>query len=120
MGTTKDGLVKSRKINNFQMTSLKGRRQGARITRNEAYLTYAAVTRDEAQRSIRPFYEVVTKGTVHQWLYQYYHNGPDGLLLQGHEGRRFGLLIPDEERDLLEQVQSKAEQGNIDKSTAIA
>jgi len=27
--------------------------------RNEAYLAYAAVTRDEAQRSIRPFYDAV-------------------------------------------------------------
>ncbi|HNS57024.1 MAG TPA: hypothetical protein PKO34_08215 [Smithellaceae bacterium] len=27
--------------------------------RNEAYLAYAAVTKDEAQRSIRPFYDAV-------------------------------------------------------------
>jgi len=27
--------------------------------RNETYLTYAAVTKDEAQRSIRPFYDAV-------------------------------------------------------------
>ncbi|MEQ8163841.1 MAG: hypothetical protein ABRQ34_09980 [Smithellaceae bacterium] len=27
--------------------------------RNEAYLAYAAVTKNEAQRSIRPFYEPV-------------------------------------------------------------
>ena len=28
-----------------------------RILRNETYLVYAAVTKDEAQRSIRPYYE---------------------------------------------------------------
>ena len=65
-------------------------------------------------------YVGTTKGTVHQWLYQYNHNGPDGLLLQGHGGRRFGLLTLDQERDFLEKVRSKARQGNIDKSTAIA
>ena len=28
--------------------------------RNETYLAYVAVTNDEAQRSIRPFYKAVT------------------------------------------------------------
>ncbi len=41
------------------MDSEKGRRQGARIMRREGYLAYAAVTKDEAQRSIRPFSEYV-------------------------------------------------------------
>jgi len=58
-------------------------------------------------------YVGTTKGTVHQWVYQYNHDGPDGFLLQGRGGRRFGLLTLDEERDLLEQVRSKAEQGRI-------
>jgi transposase len=58
-------------------------------------------------------YVGTTKGTVHQWVYQYNHNGSDGILLQGRGGRRFGLLTLDEERDLLEQVRSKAEQGRI-------
>ena len=53
------GIVKSPETYNFQTTLQKGRRQGARIMRKEAYLAYAAVTKDEAQRSIRPFYEVV-------------------------------------------------------------
>ena len=35
------------------------RRQGAPILRNEAYFSYAAVTKDAAQRSIRAFYEAV-------------------------------------------------------------
>ena len=38
-----------------------------------------------------------TKGTVHQWVYHYNHEGPDGFLLQGRGGRRFGLLTLDEE-----------------------
>ena len=58
-------------------------------------------------------YVGTTKGTVHQWVYQYNHNGSDGIFLQGRGGRRFGLLTLDEERDLLEQVRSKAEQGRI-------
>jgi hypothetical protein len=37
----------------------KRRRQGAQILKNEAYLSYAAMTKDEAQRSIRTFYEAV-------------------------------------------------------------
>jgi transposase len=58
-------------------------------------------------------YVGTTKGTVHQWVHRYNHHGPDGILLQGRGGRRFGLLTLDEERDLLEQVRSKAEQGQI-------
>jgi len=54
-----------------------------------------------------------TKGTVHQWVYQYNHDGPDGFLLQGRGGRRFGLLTLDEENYLLEQVRKEAEQGRI-------
>jgi len=58
-------------------------------------------------------YVGTTKGTVHQWVYQYNHHGPNGMLLQGRGGRRFGLLTLEEERDLLEQARSKAEQGRI-------
>jgi transposase len=54
-----------------------------------------------------------TKGTVHQWVYQYNHAGPDGFLLQGRGGRRFGLLTLDEESSLLEQVRTQAERGRI-------
>jgi len=54
-----------------------------------------------------------TKGTVHQWVYQYNHDGPDGFLLQGRGGRRFGLLTLNEESYLLEQVRSEAEKGRI-------
>jgi len=32
--------------------------------RNEAYLTYAAMTNDEVQRSIRTFYEAVNTGVA--------------------------------------------------------
>ena len=54
-----NGIVKSHKTNNFQTTSQKGRRQGVQILRNEAYLAYTAMTKDEAQCSIRPFCEAV-------------------------------------------------------------
>ena len=54
-------------------------------------------------------YVGIAKGTIHQWVYQYNHNGPDGIFLQGRGGRRFGLLTLDEEKDLLEQIRSKAE-----------
>jgi transposase len=64
-------------------------------------------------------YVGTTKGTVHQWVHQYNHNGPNGILLQGRGGRRFGLLTLEEERNLLEQVRSKAEQGRILTACAI-
>jgi len=35
------------------------------IPRNETYLTYVAVTRDEAQRSIRPFFKVVNMKKIY-------------------------------------------------------
>jgi len=64
-------------------------------------------------------YVGTTKGTVHQWVFQYNHHGPDGVLLQGRGGRRFGLLTLDEERSLLEQIRSKAEQGSIITASAV-
>lgn len=54
-----------------------------------------------------------TKGTVHQWVYQYNHEGSDGFILKGRGGRRFGFLTLDEESHLLEQVRSEAEKGKI-------
>ena len=54
-----DELVLSRKTGQNRRLRKKIRRQGAQIMRNAAYLPYAAVTKDEAQRSIRTFYEVV-------------------------------------------------------------
>lgn len=58
-------------------------------------------------------YVGIAKGTIHQWIYQYNHNGPAGIFLQGRGGRRFGLLSLDEEKNLLEQIRSKAEEGRI-------
>ena len=58
-------------------------------------------------------YVGIAKGTIHQWVYRYNHNGPDGIFLQGRGGRRFGLLTLDEEKVLLEQIRSKAEEGRI-------
>ena len=64
-------------------------------------------------------YVGTTKCTVHQWVFQYNHHGPEGVLLQGRGGRRFGLLTLDEERNLLEQIRSKAEQGSIITASAV-
>jgi transposase len=64
-------------------------------------------------------YVGTTRGTVHQWVYQYNHHGPEGIRLQGRGGRRFGLLTLDEERSLLEQIRSKAERGRIITANAL-
>ncbi len=58
-------------------------------------------------------YVGTTPGTVHQWVFEYNHNGPDGFILQGRGGRRFGLLTIDEERDLLDKARSTAQKGRI-------
>jgi transposase len=58
-------------------------------------------------------YVGTTQGTVHQWVFEYNHGGPDGFLLRGRGGRRFGLLTIDDEKELLEQVQSVAQKGRI-------
>ncbi|TLD42975.1 MAG: Degenerate transposase [Candidatus Jettenia ecosi] len=55
----------------------------------------------------------VSAGTVHQWIHRYNHKGPDILILQGRGGRRRELLSWDEEKELLQEVQAKAEQGII-------
>jgi hypothetical protein len=52
-------------------------------------------------------------------VYHYNHEGPDGFLLQGRGGRRFGLLTLDEESYLLEQVRPEAEKGRILTACAI-
>ncbi len=54
--TNCDELVKSHKIKNFRRPCKKLQRQGAQIPRNETYLSYVAVTKDAAQRSIWTFY----------------------------------------------------------------
>jgi transposase len=64
-------------------------------------------------------YVGTTKGTVHQWVYQYNHGGPDGFVLQGRGGRRFGFLNLEEEAQLLESIRPKAEKGRIINAFAI-
>ncbi|MBU1181857.1 MAG: hypothetical protein ABIJ52_15150 [Pseudomonadota bacterium] len=39
--------------------------QSARISRNEAYFPYAAMTKDEVQHSRMAFYEAVIIGELH-------------------------------------------------------
>jgi len=45
--------------------------QGARISRNEAYFSYAAMTKDEVQHSRMTFYEAVNTDGLEK--------GPDSL-----------------------------------------
>jgi transposase len=58
-------------------------------------------------------YVGVSRGTVHQWVFQYNHVGPEGFRLRGRGGRRFGLLTFEEEATLLESLRSQAEQGRV-------
>lgn len=58
-------------------------------------------------------YVGVSPGTVHQWIFQYNHQGAESLRLQGRGGRRFGLLTFQEEATLLESLRSQAEQGQV-------
>ena len=60
-----------------------------------------------------------TPGTVHQWIFHYNHGGPEGFLLQGRGGRRFGLLSIEEEEALLAELRARAEQGGIVAAFAI-
>ena len=52
-------------------------------------------------------YVGISPGTVHQWIFQYNHQGPESLTLQGRGGRRFGLLTFPEEATLLESLRSQ-------------
>jgi hypothetical protein len=54
-----DEVVKSRKTSRKRWLRKMLRRQGAQILKDEAYMAYAAMTKDAAQRSIRTFYAVV-------------------------------------------------------------
>jgi transposase len=71
------------------------------------------------QSDIVAEYVGTTKGTVHQWVYQYNHDGPDGYNLQGRGGRRFGLLSLEEEAELLDSIRPIAEKGHIINAAAI-
>jgi transposase len=58
-------------------------------------------------------YVGVAKGTIHQWVFQYNHQGPGSFSLQGRGGRRFGIMSVEEEADLLEGLRAEAERGEI-------
>jgi transposase len=51
--------------------------------------------------------------TVTQWTWLYNKFGPNQYALAGRGGRRNALLDPTEEKRLLEELQSKAEKGQI-------
>jgi len=58
-------------------------------------------------------YVGTTPGTIHQWVYRYNHEGPEGFMLHGRGGRRFGLLTSDEEEAFLEEIMPTAKKGRI-------
>ena len=58
-------------------------------------------------------YVGVAKGTIHQWVFQYNHQGPGSCSLQGRGGRRFGIMSVEEKADLLEGIRAEAERGEI-------
>jgi transposase len=58
-------------------------------------------------------YVGVSRGTVHQWVYHYNHEGPEGLELEGRGGRRFGLLTLEQEQAVLGTLRAEAEQGRV-------
>ena len=51
--------------------------------------------------------------TVTQWTWLYNKLGPDQYCLAGRGGRRHALLDPTEEKRLLEELQAKAEKGQM-------
>lgn len=55
----------------------------------------------------------VSKGTVHQWVHLYNHQGPEALGLQGRGGRRKALLSWKEEEALLAELRDKGKQGTV-------
>jgi transposase len=55
----------------------------------------------------------VAKGTVHQWVHQYNHKGPNALDLLGRGGRRKALMSWLEEEALLEKMKAKAKKGEV-------
>ena len=71
------------------------------------------------QADIVAEYVGTTKGTVHQWVYQYNHAGPDGFTRRGRGGRRFGFLSLEEEAEFLNGIRSTAEQGGVINAFAI-
>ena len=53
----------------------------------------------------------VSKQAVWLWIRQYNQAGPEGLERKGRGGRRWGLLRPEQERDLLAPLLRKARSG---------
>lgn len=64
-------------------------------------------------------YVGISSGTVHQWIYQYNHLGPEGMTLRGRGGRRHGLMSLEEEEAFLEELREEAERGELIAAFAI-
>src|SRR3972149_5674059 len=73
---------------------------------------YITVTKRLKAEEVSELVGVCT-GTVHQWVYQYNHKGPDVFILQGRGGRRRELLSWNEEEELLEELREGGEGGGI-------
>jgi len=73
---------------------------------------YITVTKRLRAEEVSELVGVCT-GTVHQWVHQYNHKGPDVFILQGRGGRRRELLSWNEEEELLEELREKGERGAI-------
>ena len=97
------------------------RERMVRSKEREQYQRWQSIflTSKGLQSDIIAEYVGTTKGTVHQWVYQYNHGGPDGFVLQGRGGRRFGFLNLEEEAKLLESIRPRAEKGRILNAYAI-
>jgi transposase len=116
----KEGMMRPTKLmNHLEQHELRKRMKASKDREQFQRWQSIFLTGKGLQAGVVAEYVGTTRGTVHQWVYQYNHDGPDGFLLHGRGGRRFGFLAPEEESELLEQALSRAEQGRIVTAFAI-
>lgn len=108
-----DAMRPTKLINHLDQQELKKRMKASKD--REQFQRWQSIffTSKGLQADVVAEYVGTTQGTIHQWVYQYNHDGPEGFVLHGRGGRRFGHLTLNEEKAFLEQTISTAAKGMI-------
>lgn len=114
-----DAMRPTKLMNHLDQEELKKRMKASKDREQFQRWQCIFFTSKGLQADVVADYVGTTPGTVHQWVYRYNHEGPEGFILHGRGGRRFGFLAVDEEKAFLDQVLLMAKKGRVITAFAI-